>query len=366
MPDNNFLFAILLIAVLLLLYYIFVIRRKDDMDELSGKHFLKGFGFLAENNIAKALNEFSSVIIENNDNLEIYASLGSLFRKNGDYAKAVHIHESTLSNSKLTKSLRKYVLFELVKDYKAWGQFDNAKYYLEELIKTDKSPILAKFFAEIYFMQENYAEAEKFFHKYEKNSGKDYSDWRAYCIVKTAQKEENVKQKTKLLEKALKIHPSLRIGQMELIDSYFEAGHTEKGLSAVNEFIEKDMTSSYEDLVKMRGYYYDYSDVKSFDELIMKKVSSKSENPFYTVFLSDYFIKKDDPEKAREVIRDFVEEHKPYKAILKRYSRIKLDKVLINTFINEPEYICEKCRTSYNDYYTVCANCKSLETINPL
>ena len=336
------------------------------MDELSGKHFLKGFGFLAENNIAKALDEFSSVIIENNDNLEIYASLGSLFRKNGYYAKAVHIHESTLSNSTLTKSLKKYVLFELVKDYKAWGQFDNAKYYLQELIKTDKSPVLTKFFAEIHFMQENYTEAEKYFHKYEKISGKDYSDWRAYCNVKTALKEEDIKQKTKLLEKAVKIYPSLRIGQIELTDSYFQSGHTERGLSAVNEFIEKDMASSYEDLLKMRGYYYDHSDVRNFDELIMKKVSSKNENPFYTVFLSDYFIKKDEPEKAKEVIRDFVEEHKPYKAILKRYSRIKLDKVLINTFINDPEYICEKCKTTYNEYYTLCANCKSLETIKPL
>lgn len=336
------------------------------MDELSGKHFLKGFGFLAENNIAKALDEFSSVIVENKDNLEIYASLGSLFRKNGDYAKAVHIHESTLSNGKLSKSLKKYVLFELIKDYKAWGQLDKAKYYLEELMKTDKSPVLNKFFAEIHFMQENYDEAEKYFHKYEKNSGKDYSDWRAYCNVKTAQKEKNTKQRTKLLEKAMKLCPSLRIGQMELIDSHFQSGHKEKGLSAVNEFIEKDMASSYEDLLKMRGYYYDHSDVKNFDELIMKKVSSKNVNPFYTVFLSDYFIKKDDPEKAKEIIREFVEKHKPYKAILKRYSRIKLDKVLINTFMNDPEYICERCRTTYNDYYTVCANCKSLETIKPL
>lgn len=333
------------------------------MDELSGKHFLKGFGYLTENNIAKALDEFSSIIMENNDNLEIYASLGSLFRKNGDYAKAVHIHESTLSNSKLTKPLKKYVLFELVKDYKAWGQFDNAKYYLEELIRMDNSPVLNKIFAEIHFEQENYTEAEKYFHKFEKSTGKDYSDWRAYCHVRMSEQEQNNKQKSKLLEKSLKIHPSLRIGQIELIESYFNAGYTEKGLSAVNDFIEKDMASSYDDLVKMRAYYYDHSDVKYFDELIMKKVSSKNANPSYTIFLTDYFIKKDEPEKARDIIRKFIDEHKPYKAILKKYSRINLDKVLINTFIDDPEYLCENCKTTYNDYYTICASCKSLETI---
>jgi lipopolysaccharide biosynthesis regulator YciM len=336
------------------------------MDEYSDKHFLKGFGFLAENNIARALDEFSNVLMQKNDNLEIYASMGSLFRRNGDYAKAVHIHESALSSPKLPGSLKKYIQFELVKDYRAWGQNKQAKYYLDDLSKHDKSPVLVKILAEINFEQENYEEAEKLFHKYEKISHKDYSDWRAYCIYKQALKETQDKQKVKLLEKSLKISPGLRIVNLEYIRTLFAGAQKEKGISAVNSFIENDLALTEDDLNEMREYYYDYKDVKDFDQLIMRKVSAKTENPFYILFMAEYFIKKDDLTRAKEIIKDFINEHGSFKSLLKKYSQIHLDSVFVDAFINEPEYKCSSCGTLYNDYHTICANCKSLEKIKPV
>ncbi len=335
------------------------------MDEYSEKHFLKGFGFLAENNIAKALDEFSNVLMQNNDNIEIYASMGSLFRRNGDYAKAVHIHESALSSPKLPESVRKYVQFELVKDYRAWGQYKQAKYYLEDLLKQDKSPVLVKILAEINFEQENYEDAEKLFHRFEKLSRKDYSDWRSFCIYKLALQETENKQKLKLIEKSLKISPELRISNLEYIRTLFASDYKEKGISAINSFIENDLVATEDDLNEMREYYYDYSDVKDFDQLVMREVSAKASNPFYTLFLAEYFIKKDDPTKAKEVIRDFINEHGSFVILLKKYSQMHLDSVFVNAFINEYEYKCLSCNTLFNDYYTICANCKSLEKIKP-
>ncbi|MGA1845465.1 tetratricopeptide repeat protein [Deferribacter abyssi] len=331
------------------------------MDDKSKKSFLKGFGYLINQEYDKALDELKEVVRNNTHMVEMYVALGTLFRNKGEYLKAIHIHESAVGEKNLKEDLKKQILHELVLDYKLSGQFEKAIYYLNTLLKIDKSPVLYKLMATLLFEKGEYENAIKFYSKYAKLSKKDISKEIAYGYFKLSEKTSDLKGKIKQLKKSINSFSSFRLANYELIKVYKKIENDKLLYNQLNWIIDNDVFFKKDDINFVSTIYYDKEKLDEFVKKCIGKVSTKNKNPIYYIFLSEYFSKKGDKQKAISILQDFLKEKK-INIVAKQYVLFKEDEILSNLF-DEYLYICKKCGESFNDYYDICPRCKSIQTL---
>ncbi|KAA0258865.1 hypothetical protein FHQ18_02660 [Deferribacter autotrophicus] len=339
----------------------FLKSLRNKVDDKSKKSFLKGFGYLINQEYDKALDELKEVVKNNTHMVEMYVALGTLFRNKGEYLKAIHIHESAVGEKDLKEDLKKQILHELVLDYKLSGQFEKAIYYLNTLLKIDKSPVLYKLMATLLFEKGEYENAIKFYLKYAKLSKKNVSREIAYCYFKIAEKISDPKGKIKQLKKSVNYFSNFRLANYELLKIYKEIKNDKLLFNQLSWIIDNDIFLKKEDINLVSNIYFDKEKLEEFVKKCIGKVSTKNENPIYYIFLSEYFSKTGDTQKAISILKDFLKEKKKV-IVAKQYILLKDDEVLTNLF-EEYLYICNKCNEPFNEYYDICPRCNSIQTL---
>lgn len=338
------------------------------MNNSTQKNLVKGFGYLLSSDIDKALGEFKQLVLDNNDTIEVYIALGSLFRKKGELSKAIHIHEGVLNRKDISSDVVKYVMHELAQDYRLAGQYDKALHYLNQLIAKDKSPVLMKMLADIQFEMKKLDDAIKSYVKYQKFSGKSMTKQISNCYVEKANDFEN-KSSTeyhKLLKKALKTDPNHR--KLNLLHAEFlmNAPKKAKGVEAVRAFMENGYVKSAADLNFVKSVYFEHLNIETFVKSVLRKVAAEDKNPIYVVTAADHFSKIDEVDKAVGMLKKFIDEIQPSVAVVRKYAELKGEEVLFSLYKDKDNYKCSGCGETFQEYYETCGKCKQLETLEPM
>ncbi|OUV02880.1 MAG: hypothetical protein CBC42_05070 [Betaproteobacteria bacterium TMED82] len=92
-----------------------------------GKSLEKVAVLLAKEDRDQALKLLLEVIRENALSLNLQQALGTLYRSEGFFDKAIAVHVSLLSKENIGKEIREEVILELAKDYICAGIFDRAR-----------------------------------------------------------------------------------------------------------------------------------------------------------------------------------------------------------------------------------------------
>ncbi len=95
--------------------------------------YFKGLNYLITNQHDKAIESFSEAVQANTDSFELHFALGSLFRRNGELDRAIHLHVDLLKNKELAPQQKLAVTAELAQDYLKAGLFDRAESLFESL-----------------------------------------------------------------------------------------------------------------------------------------------------------------------------------------------------------------------------------------
>jgi lipopolysaccharide biosynthesis regulator YciM len=121
--------------------------------------YFKGLNFLLNEQPDKAIEAFIEVVKVDPETIELHFALGSLFRRRGEYDRAIRMHQNLLERADLGAEQKVTALGELGEDYLKAGILDRAEEVFKQLEKTKQGASARKHLLEIYEQEKDWARA---------------------------------------------------------------------------------------------------------------------------------------------------------------------------------------------------------------
>tara|TARA_B100001113_G_scaffold122845_1_gene100278 strand:+ start:5152 stop:6300 length:1149 start_codon:yes stop_codon:yes gene_type:complete len=127
---------VLVIIILLLIIIIYITlhsNKPNNQPDIYSAEYFRGLNYLLNNEDDKALKIFTDLIDIDSSTIETHLALGGVYRRRGEFDKAILIHQNLLSRPKLDKSIKNQSLYELAKDFFSAGLYDKSEKILINL-----------------------------------------------------------------------------------------------------------------------------------------------------------------------------------------------------------------------------------------
>src|SRR5689334_6892887 len=236
------------------------------------RSYFRGLNFLLNEQPDKAIEAFIEVVKVDPETIELHFALGSLFRRRGEYDRAIRMHQNLLERADLAGEQKVIALAELGQDYLKAGILDRAE---EVFTRLQKSPLAAtarRHLLEIYEQEKEWSRAIEMTRQVE-------SDPRALAqylceLAASEAASSRLDAARRHLEQALDenrkcVRASLQLGDLErdsgnveravehwkriesqnpaylalaaqrLYETYREAGRAEEGLRLLADYLER-------------------------------------------------------------------------------------------------------------------------------
>jgi len=111
----------------------FDLRQLRMENRQAPKAYFRGLNFLLNEQQDQAIDAFIEAVQNDPDTQELHFALGNLFRRRGEYERAVRVHEHLLSRGDLSRADRDRAQHGLAQDYLRAGLLDRAEAALNKL-----------------------------------------------------------------------------------------------------------------------------------------------------------------------------------------------------------------------------------------
>lgn len=111
----------------------FDLRQLRIENRLAPKAYFRGLNFLLNEQQDQAIDAFIEAVQNDPDTSELHFALGNLFRRRGEYERAVRVHEHLLSRADLSRADRHRAQHALALDFLKAGLLDRAEEALRKL-----------------------------------------------------------------------------------------------------------------------------------------------------------------------------------------------------------------------------------------
>ncbi|MFZ2649909.1 MAG: lipopolysaccharide assembly protein LapB [Burkholderiaceae bacterium] len=102
----------------------------------SPRAYYKGLNLLLNEQYDKAIDAFIEAVQQDPDTSDLHFALGNLFRRRGEYERAVRVHQHLLQRADLAKAERDRAQYALAQDFLKAGLFDRAEQAFATLHRT--------------------------------------------------------------------------------------------------------------------------------------------------------------------------------------------------------------------------------------
>jgi lipopolysaccharide biosynthesis regulator YciM len=340
------------------------------------RSYFKGLNFLLNEQPDQAIEAFIEVVKVDPETIDLHFALGSLFRRRGEYDRAIRMHQNLLDRADLAGEQKLQAQMELGQDYLKAGILDRAEEVFSRLEKTNQAMAARRALLEIYEQEKDWPRAIEMTRQVE-------TDPRALAqyLCELAQSESaqsrpdaarrhldaaleanrkcvrasllwgDLERSQNNLEKAVEHwkrvesqNPAyLALVAQRLVEAYRDAGRAEEGLTLLAGYLERypslDLLDTvFQQTLEAKGPEQAYEIVR--DEL--------KRNP--TLLGLDYLLEAQivaagSPDKRRdlELVRNLVHGH------TRRLAR----------------YRCESCNFKARQFHWQCPACGGWETYPP-
>ncbi len=103
------------------------LRQWKRTDREAPKAYFKGLNLLLNEQPDKAIDAFIEAVQHDPDTSELHFALGNLFRRRGEFERAVRVHEHLLLRADLSQADRERAQYALAHDFMKAGLFDRAE-----------------------------------------------------------------------------------------------------------------------------------------------------------------------------------------------------------------------------------------------
>jgi lipopolysaccharide biosynthesis regulator YciM len=347
--------------------------------------YFKGLNFLLNEQPDKAIEAFIEVVKVDPETVELHFALGSLFRRRGEYERAIRMHQHLLERADLGADQRAAALFEIGQDYLKAGILDRAEEVFLKLAEDERtgahSAESRRFLLEIYQQEKDWDKAAAMAARLERESGQSRAREMSHFMCEKAANEathSRPEAARALLESALEadrksVRASLQLGDLaraagdldraignwkhieaqnptylalvaqRLLDAHREAGRLEEGLTLLTGYLER-----YPSLDLLDAVFNTTLEAKGAEAAYKLVRDELRRNP--TLLGLDRLLEAQivgttsaDRRRDLELVRNLVNGH------TRRLAR----------------YRCESCGFKARQFYWLCPACGGWETYPP-
>ena len=370
---------LIVVALIAIILYLYFYRKRAKTTAF--RPYLESLIALLDNDDDLAMKRLKEAVNIDSDLFDAYLRLGDLYRKKGDTARAMQIHQSLTARPTLKKHEEKKLYYALAEDALDAGRPNRAISFLKEIVKIDKKEANAyKLILRIYEDMGNYSDCisvyeEGVFKPKDENRRAFYYASLARDKMEKSPRgdQEGEKEALNLLRK------SLRIASDSIAGTYYMANFYER---------ENDPKKAREYYFKIINQHPEYAfliipylekvsfELGSFNDIIptYEKITVQDPKNFSVAFaLADLYEKKNDIDAAREVYLKLVELF-PRSALPKlRLLRMKTEDETVLSALDEiqetlcgQEYKCSSCGSVRSDFSFLCEKCHAIESFSPV
>ena len=198
------------------------------------KAYFKGLNFLLNEQQDQAIDAFIEAVQSDPDTSELHFALGNLFRRRGEYERAVRVHEHLLSRGDLSNADRHRAQHALAMDYLKAGLLDRAEEALLKLEGTAFEPQARLALLANYERSRDWTHAAEIAQKLENSDHGSFSGRLAHylCEQATGQTTEPAQA---LLHQAIQTAPAAPRPRLDLAILLKAAGQSADALVILEE-----------------------------------------------------------------------------------------------------------------------------------
>jgi lipopolysaccharide assembly protein B len=123
------------------------------------RSYFRGLNFLLNEQPDKAIEAFIEVVKVDPETVELHFALGSLFRRRGEYDRAIRMHQNLLERADLGGDQKVQALMELGQDYLKAGILDRAEEVFKKLENTPQAVTARQHLLQIYEQEKDWPRA---------------------------------------------------------------------------------------------------------------------------------------------------------------------------------------------------------------
>jgi lipopolysaccharide assembly protein B len=197
------------------------------------KAYFRGLNFLLNEQQDQAIDAFIEAVQNDPDTSELHFALGNLFRRRGEYERAVRVHEHLLSRGDLSRADRHRAQHALALDFLRAGLLDRAEEALRKLEGTafEGQALLA--LLAIYERTRDWPRASEIAQKLDDSGQGNFSGRQAHYLCEQAVNAAPA-QAEQLLRQAMKIAPAAARPAMELAALQRRAGDSQAAFTTLS------------------------------------------------------------------------------------------------------------------------------------
>ena len=200
------------------------------------KAYFKGLNFLLNEQQDKAIDAFIEAVQNDPDTTELHFALGNLFRRRGEYNRAVRVHEHLLSRADLSRPDRDRAQHALAQDFLKAGLLDRAEEALNRLDGTQYEAEARLSLLAIYERSRDWTQAAAIVRKMQAAAQGDFSTRLAHYLCEDAQAQVARGQLDKAflqLQQALETAPQAPRPRLELAQLQHRQGQSAQALTSL-------------------------------------------------------------------------------------------------------------------------------------
>ena len=205
------------------------------------KAYFKGLNFLLNEQQDLAIDAFIEAVQNDPDTSELHFALGNLFRRRGEYQRAVRVHEHLLSRGDLSLADQQRAQHALALDYLKAGLLDRAE---AALLKLEGTPFEVQARLALlanYERSRDWTHAAEIAHKLEQSGQGSFHARLAHYLCEQAAScvsNQQAEQAYSLLQEAMKTAPAAPRPQIEIARFLAGQGKPEEAYAALKNALE--------------------------------------------------------------------------------------------------------------------------------
>ena len=342
------------------------------------RSYFKGLNFLLNEQPDKAIEAFIEVVKVDPETIELHFALGSLFRRRGEYDRAIRMHQNLLDRADLGAEQKVLAAAELGEDYLKAGILDRAEEVFQRLANSPQSRVARANLLQIYEQEKDWTRAIEMSEALAgEPRARDIAQYLCELAAsEAAQSRPEVARRH--LEAALEanrkcVRASLQLGDLERSSSRLDQAiehwkRIESQDPAYLALVAQRLLEAYRDagraeegLRLLAGYLERYPSLDLLDTVFQQTLDAQGAEAAYTLvrdelrrnptllgldrLLEAQIIAAADPERRRdlELVRNLVHGH------TRRLAR----------------YRCENCGFKARQFHWHCPACGGWETYPP-
>ncbi|MDX8397145.1 MAG: heat-shock protein [Mariprofundaceae bacterium] len=227
-----FLCSLLLLWVLFWRYWQHEDERSEALDDARITPLLRGINYLLSDEPDLALQQMVKVAKLRSEAIDVYMALGEMFRAQGEFGRAVRIHQNILARPDLGQPVYMMAHFALGKDFQLGGLLDRSLRHYQKVLDVDSGHLDALMSSlRIREQSHEWLEAEALLSRIERLRGDVDTLHRAYLwaeLSEDALKEAAVDVACDYAEKALLLADNCAHAHQVLLNLALDEGALDK------------------------------------------------------------------------------------------------------------------------------------------